>query len=448
MKDKIFVIWSGDNKTALQVKRILESKHNYICTIGGNSDNNSKFASVGDTVLQQIKSCNQAIVIFQNKADGTVSNNLFFELGYVFASYGAKKVHCVKRSHETVVLPSDFDGAFVEPIASDDEETFINGIVEYFLGRQKMSIDVNKMLLINNRYRIHDMIQKHYSESGSSCSDYELAQYILFYTQAAQMFNDAKAVQNELAAFKRQFSHEFSEELEISVNMSLSFFELMDGIQINPDGKVFVSDDVFFKYNNRSKETLEDLQNDKNGSFGIWAKVFATEQLAYGCMLFAENEENERDMRDALYEKCISLAQDSLTLITELENTASCKENNDSTGLIALIKAYVYRNLFVSMTELGKADSLQWLKKAQKEHKSLIRHYDQGAIDSKLYNNFRMEYYLNLSEYMRYADDDAMDKFERKMHLSEINKYLKYIEQEEGASVYVKKINKYYQELQ
>ena len=104
MKDKIFIAWSGSNGEALKVKSILESKFNYVCCIGGNADNSSRYSSVGDTVIQQIKECNQAIrgrhgdqqikecnqaiVIFQNRADGAVSNNLFFELGYVLAMYG------------------------------------------------------------------------------------------------------------------------------------------------------------------------------------------------------------------------------------------------------------------------------------------------------------------------------------------------------------------------
>lgn len=447
MKDKVFIIWSGSNETAVKIKRILEHDHNYICTIGGNSDNNSDFASVGDTVLQQIKACNQAIVIFQNKADGTVSNNLYFELGYVFASYGAKKVHCVKRRNDNVVLPSDFDSAFVEPIDSDDEDKFVNGIIDYFLGRQKMSIDVNKMVLINTRYRIRDMIQKHYSENGSSCSDYELAQYVLFYMQAAQMFNDVKHVQEEITAFKRQHNHEFSEELDLAVNVCLAFFDLVSGIYINSAGKVCCDDDTFFRFNTRSKESLEELKDDDFGSFGIWAKLFIVEQLTYAHLLFAENVDNEQDMREMLYEKCISLAEQSLEIVAELEATTPCRENNDSVGLISLIKAYLYRNTFCCMEALGIENRVHWLEKAKREHKSLIRHYDQGAIDSKLYDNFRMEYYLNLSEYMSYADDGSMDKFEKKMYLNEINKYLKLIEQEEDANIYVKKIGEYYQDL-
>ena len=133
MKDKVFIAWSGSNTVAMKVKRIMEKDRKYVCSIGGNADNNSQFSSVGDTVIQQIKICNQAIVIFQNRKDGNVSNNLFFELGYVLAKYGQMKVHCVKRSSEVVTLPSDFDNSFVESLEEESDDDFAQKIVDYVL---------------------------------------------------------------------------------------------------------------------------------------------------------------------------------------------------------------------------------------------------------------------------------------------------------------------------
>ena len=113
MKDKIFIIWSGTNQVAQKVKNILENEYNYICYVGGNYNNDSQMVSIGDTVIRQMKSCNQAIVIFQNKDTGVISNNLFYELGYVSSEYGMKKVHCVRKMHDNILSPSDFDNSFV-----------------------------------------------------------------------------------------------------------------------------------------------------------------------------------------------------------------------------------------------------------------------------------------------------------------------------------------------
>ena len=246
MRGKVFIAWSGTRSVAEKVKRILDTEYDYICYIGGNSDNSSQYSSVGDTIIQQIKNCNQAIVIFQNKADGNVSNNLFFELGYVLSRYGTRKIHCVKKKDEKIVLPSDFDSSFVEPIQSDDEESFARGIVNCFLERQKMSIVEYKMWLIDNRYKIKEKIASHYSQEGSKCSDYELAQYLIFYMQAAHMFDDEAKVRREIEKFHKEHNNEFSLELRCSVKMCLAFFKMTSSIQPSLDNSaVYIGEDDF-----------------------------------------------------------------------------------------------------------------------------------------------------------------------------------------------------------
>ena len=49
---------------------------------------------------------------------------------------------------------------------------------------------------------IRERIEYHYSEYGSKCSDYELAQYVLYYLQAAQLFGDEEKVLKEMIEFK------------------------------------------------------------------------------------------------------------------------------------------------------------------------------------------------------------------------------------------------------
>ncbi len=274
MKDCIFVAWSGTNEVAIRIKGILEKK-NYKCIIGGNSDNNSTFASIGDTVIQQIKTCNQAIVVFQNKKDGSVSNNLFFELGYVMALYGSTKVHCVRKENEIVTLPSDFDNSFVEPIKNSDcDDDFVNGIIQYFFARQKLSIVENKMDLINNRYRIHDYIQSHFSETGSKCSDYELAQYILYYMQAAHMFSDEKIVEKEIRKFREDNHSNLSEELSYAINVCLAYLNLIDNIQLTDDGNMYIERRTYREFRDVDEQIYEDIIEDDTGIFDEWCKVF------------------------------------------------------------------------------------------------------------------------------------------------------------------------------
>ncbi len=447
MKDKVFIAWSGSNEMAMRVKRILEEEYNYICYIGGNADNNSSYASIGDTVIQQIKTCNQGIVIFQNKANGSISNNLFFELGYIFAKYGAKKTHCVRRASESVVLPSDFDNAFVEPIGDSDDEKFARGIVKYFLARQKMSIDINKMMIINNRYRVHDMIQTHYSENGSRCSDYELAQYMLFYQQASQMFGDEKEVYREIVDFKRRNNFDFSSELATSVSICLSFFELLMSIKHGVNGPYVDSHD-YKVYADSCEDVMGEIKEDDDGTFDEWANVFVSQQLTYATLLFAGHPEHNDEMRELLYEKCISDCEKALHYIKILEKSTPCIENNDAIGLVSLFKAYLYRNIYVSHKNLGNDEYNDWLKKSMKERKSLLRNFSQGSIDSKLFANFEMEYYLALAEYLLFSEKGSVDRFEQKMCMSEINRYLKQVEKEDNSNFYVDQIGSYFRKLQ
>lgn len=445
MKDKVFIGWSGSNKAALEVKKLLEQNNSYVCSIGGNSDNNSQYSSVGDTVLQQIRECNQAIIIFQNRADGAVSNNLFFELGYVLSLYGQKKVHCVKRAHEQVVLPSDFDNSFVEAI--DDSgvngKTFEQGIVEYFIGRQKMSITDNKMYLINNRYILHDKIQSHYSETGSKCSDYELAQYIMFYMQAAHMFGDEKKILKEISDFKQAHHYDFSPELALAVNICLSFFDLVLNIQVEKEtAEVFVEKKLFWRVKQDYTHYLNQIICDETGIFDEWAQTFIYEHLTYAHMLVSNNKSLTYEVRKSLKEEAITYGNITIEKINDLLKQAPSKENNDEIGLISLLKAYVYRNIFLAKQFLGAQDVFEWIDKTLKERESLKNNFSRGTIDTQLYNNFNMEYYLALVNYLSFNKN--IDHFELEMYKDEIYDYLNSIKNDDSGNAFLKQIAYWY----
>ena len=440
MKDKVFIVWSGDSSVAQKVKNRLEGNHNYICLIGGGFGTQVQAMSVGDTVIKQMNLCNQAIVLFQNRQTGTVSDNLFFELGYVAASYGWKKIHCISRKGESILLPSDFDNSFVEAIEGKTDDEFADNIVAFFLKRQRLSLVVNKMQLINNRHIMHDIIQAHYSEMGSKCSDYELAQYILFYMQAAVMFQDEPKVLEELRDFKRKHNMEFSKEITIAVNLSVALLEVQVGLK-NDGGTVFLDEPAFRKYYNACRNILDEIEEDASGTFDEWAKTFASENIAYACCHYAENPGISDSMRTSLYERTIKYGKEALVHIEQLEANTPTNENNDSTGLISLFKAYVYRHLFLACRSICREEAGEWLNKALKERAQLVRNYNDYAVDSKLYMNFEMEYYLILIEYLNYYGRDGMDPFDFEMSLSEIDEFIAKTERNNSVHVFMKAIS-------
>ncbi len=447
MKDRVFIVWSGTNQLAKRVASILEQKQ-YVCIIGGNEDNNSQCTTIGDTVLRQIRECNQAIVIFQKRSDNEVSRNLFFELGYVLASYGTTKVHCVRRASEEIALPSDFDNSFVEPIFDDglDEKELAASIVDYFMRRQKMDIPENKMYLINNRYLIHDKITSHYSDNGSKCSDYELAQYLLFYMQAAHMFGDEKKVYDELFEFKNRNQQNFSRELSLAVNMTVSFLSMVSQIKMTDDCEAYIDEIVFgeFEDDYRLYEREGEKLRDNVGCFGEWALVFVHEQMAYCYMLSANNEAFDKEDKDYLINKQKEYANKAIVAMEELEKRIPSTDNNDRIGLLSLLRAYVYRNMFLAKEYLQEADAGDYLKKTMEERESLHSNFKNGTIDSQLYETFCMEYYLAIANYFSFVPEEEISRFEKRRYRRQMLEYLDSIKKQDSvANPFVKQIEKW-----
>lgn len=439
MKDKIFIVWSGSDKVAQKVKQVLENSYNYICFVGGHFEGDTQMLTVGDTILRQMRSCNQAIVLFTNKLGGKVSSNLFFELGFSTATYGLKKVHCVKKKGDAIQLPSDFDNSFVEEMDGNNDDEVAHNIVNYFISRQKLSIDTNKMYLINNRYIIHEMIQAHYSDAGSRCSDYELAQYILFYMQASVMYQDDARILDELVTFKKNHNMDFSNEVRMSVNISISLLEIQTKL-VSDDDAVYINESDFRGYFAKMKDILNDIAEDDSGTFDEWARVIAAENLAYVCTLYASNPKIDEKMRTFLYKKVKEYGTRGLNYITDLERIAPCVENNDNVGLIAMFRAYIYRHLFLVAKFEQDKNSEIWLNKTIQETRLLIRNFDNSSIDTKIYNNFEMEYFVNLLEWMIFKGKDNIDEFDHMMYISEIDNFISKISETGNVHAYIKKI--------
>ena len=444
MKDRVYIAWSGTIDIALKVKQILENRCNYKCFIGGNEANDSNFASVGDTVLQQIKNCNQAIVVFQKRKDGFISNNLFFELGYALASYGPTKVHCVRFAHEEISLPSDFDNSFVEPIDDPDVETMANGVVNYFLTRQKLSVNINKMYLINNRYMIRDFIKRHFSEQGSKCSDYELAQYLLFYAQAAQMFDDVTAVRSEIQAFKQMYQYSFSYELGIAVDICLTFFELYSNIQIDSNNVAYIDKQTYRRAKEKFENIEADIKDDETGIFDEWARVFTCDYMVFATDLFLGDPDLSIERKRRIACRTIELADECISRIETLQETAPIVENNDHIGILSIFKSYLYDHKFIAHDFLGDQVAIEWLKASKKEKSSLRKNFDYGTIDSHLSENLDMEYMLTLIKYLSCAQKLNLDEEEKEECVDEIGDFIARTQNKKTNNKFMEKLTKEY----
>jgi|GEM_PF-1491428 len=460
MKDKVFIIWSGSKEVAIKIADKLRAR-DYFCEVGGNHDNNSEHLSVNATVIDQMNRCNQAIAIFQNKATtGRVAENLIFELGYVLARYGARKLHCVKRLRDEIKMPSDFDNSFIEGLNDESEEAFVNDVVKYFSERQKLAVEENKMSLIGRRYKMKEFIESHYSSGGAHCSDYELAQYMLFYMSAAQIFGEEEKVMTELFEFKKQYQSKFSLELMMSVNECYYFLKMLT-CRKSENNEVYIDTAAYTEFMKQATDIDKKIVNDIKGPFDEWARFILEEQMAYACLLYSGAPKLSDKIRLIMHQSSIKYGFKSLESAVTLSKSVSAKDNNDNIGLIKLLRSYVYRNLFLSNKFINEhkdlltsqdekdfdyeAESLKWLEICLTERRELVLNYGNGVVDSGIYENFRMEYYLILAEYLTTMSIEKMDMMDYFLLKSELSSYMEDIKANgQKTNVYIEKIFGYY----
>ena len=304
-----------------------------------------------------------------------------------------------------------------------------------------MSIRENKMMLINNRYKIHEYIQRHFSDQGSKCSDYELAQYILFYIQAGHMFGDEAKTREEILNFKNAYHSYFSEELSIAVNMCITFYDMVMSIKIGDSGNTYLERADFRRFRDKYNEFNERIIDDDTGTFDEWARTFLVEHFTYAYSLYAMNPNNSEEVCKKNMEHCRYWAEYTIKMLDFLSSESYIRDNNDHRGLISVFYAYAYRNLFLVYRYLGDEETaLEWLKKTMKERTLLKNNFDRGSIDTQLCDNFEMEYYLALIEFLTYADKLGLDEDDVEDYKDEIARYIAESKKDSTRNRYIDRI--------
>ena len=91
MSEKVFIGWSGSNTIAEAVKIRLETK-GFEGVVGGDTRKETSLF-LGQSILNEIDQCHQAIFIMQLKKDGYISANTLFEFGYCLSRLDRNKIH-------------------------------------------------------------------------------------------------------------------------------------------------------------------------------------------------------------------------------------------------------------------------------------------------------------------------------------------------------------------
>ena len=431
MKGKIFIAWSGKNDLAVAVKNKLEQE-DYLGIVGGQSRTDGGLF-VGEVVLRELDQCNQAIFIVQKKANGLISNNLMFELGYALSRFETNRIHVfyIDITPDDKTIPSDIKGIWANFYQSDEADDISAKLIEDFLANQKNIIPDEKMSVIDSFYGIREKIRRY--PYSPHCSEYEFAQYILFFAQAAYMFDSVEYALGELKDLIRKLNN-VEAELDYAIRSGICYLEMLAFIQ-KDNGVIFLKKEDFRNINRRLKSLIEKGETWEENDFTLWFLAMLYDQINFIRLLYAFCPELTEEEKQKSLLLSMEYGKKCLEVCEKLE-----KQKNNYL-MVQLYKAYVYRN-FYTVEKNASKDSIkasEYLNESLKSRKYLIEYYETHTINSVLFDNFEMEYFLALSEYFEYVDDeddlldykeDCQDYISRKKNLyRDKNHYISVIEE-------------------
>ncbi len=408
MKGKVFIAWSGDNHIAHKVKKFLEEK-DYKGVVGGQSGTDGSLF-VGSAVLAEIDQCNQAIFIVQEKNEKEpISGNIMFELGYALSRFNSNKIHVFYINLEKIKgkIPSDLEGIWSNVLdmsdINDEQETsrIAEKITEAFLEKQKNVVPEEKMSIVNSYYSIKDTVRDYHLLP--KCSEYEFAQLVLIFSQAAYMFDDVSSALSELRNLIKRLTN-VSEELDYAIRFGVCYLEIFEKVINKEVGRMYLEKGDYRKIKRQLLSLLEKGQTWNKDDFSLWYLALVNDSINYSTILYSYLPDLDTEERIKAMESSIEYGESCLSSCDELA------KNNMNRQLVELYRAYMYRNLATAyMGGVGpKEQGIEFLKKSFESRKYLFEYYEMHEINSRLFDNFELEYFLVLSERFEYVEDEEI----------------------------------------
>ncbi len=402
MKGRIFIAWSGTNAIATAVQDRLAQEDYQPIVGGGGGGPNMVDMFVGAAVLRQIDQCSQAIFIMQKKRDGTISSNLMFELGYALARFNPRKIHVfyIDIPHNDPVIPSDIMGIWADFFDTTAGLDVADSIVEKFLRNQRIMIPENKMMVIDSYYTYRDQL-RNYPEAPF-CSEFELAQYVLFFGQAAYMFGDEQEATHILRKLSNVLMRENpGPELVQALRFSICYLDLFN--RWKKEGELlYLSRDDYAALRHTLDGVAEVLKHWPENDFTLWFQVFLYDAINFILILHsyapgipAGNVRKMLDRSEEFARKCLA-ACDKLT------------KERTNTQCVLLYQAYMYRNLSTYYLRIQGADKdiYENLHFSYSRRLDLFNYSEMTDLNTRLRDTFEMEYFLALSELLGYVREE------------------------------------------
>ncbi len=439
MKGKVFIGWSGDTKIAEDVKKKLKKAD--FEGIRGGQTRADNFMYLGQAILKEIDGCNQAVFIFQKKKDGSISSSTLFELGYALARLETNKIHVfyVDIPEKDPSIPSDLEGIWAEHLFNIENEQIDDKVVAKFLDNQKKVFIGNKMNIINTYYEKRSEFERYHEKPF--CSEYELAQHVLFFSQAAYMFSDVNEGLEHLNRLGEKFTP-MGPELLQSMRFAKTYLTFIHSIKSEGEDRIYLESAPFRSARDTLRDIMECIAGWPETEFKQWLEILALESLNYILILRTAAPDVNPDRRNRLLESSLEYAERTLERCTALcgepKNEISDVSTNEQA--VTLYRAYMYRNLFTAYLKKTAPDrekAYKYLTLSYQERKKLLEYYKVKTISSRIFDSIEMEYFLAISELLEYMDDEDL----REENIESCSDYLERIQNlHQKKTVYINKI--------
>lgn len=418
MKDNVFIVWSGNKgqDLALKVKEMLEL-NDYKCIVGGEGGVTNGM-HVGTTIINQMNTCTQAIIIVQKKENGTISNNLFFEWGYLVSHLGDTKSHVyyIDIEEHDSAIPSDLHGIWVTYLKSASVEATSEEIVNKFIAQKVSPVQRDKMSVIDLYYNLKAKISEHRCEC--SYAELDLAQNILFFAQSAYLFHKETDALETLRKLDNLFQYENvmqSPELDAAVDFATCYLSVLNPDTIAREGSMpYLSASGYSSAKRVLTALVKRVEACRGeGEFYKWFFMFVYDALNYICVLYTMLPGAAERRKIRIFKESITYAEISLAWCDALSS------QSENTMCLNLYEAYIYRNMATAYKFLGERgvdekytkEAVQELMlKSLQKRSAIFDHYSNRSINTRLLENFEQEYYFALSEIL--ADNVGKETIE------------------------------------
>ncbi len=423
MKDKVFIAWSGEHSRAETIRQKLKALK-FDAVIGGNVNEEAENVFVGQTVISQMRSCAQAIFLIQTKSDGTISSNLLFEFGYLLNKLQFDKIHAffLDIKENDAKIPSDIRGVWADYLSTATEEDVNEKMVKLFMGRQFQIIKDDKLNIIVNRYYYTNLIKNYLT--APQITEYELAQYLLFYPQVIYFNGQDEESETIINSFFQSYHH-YSDELQIALMFCKTSMEFYN-VFFSKENNVLSEHEAYTKIY-KYEELLERVENLPETEFQIWLFAFIYEHLGFVLYYYLLSSQEDVLKKIEQYKKIIQYNQCALRYLNELSDGKYASGEN--LYFSTLFKAYVYRQKAISHKNIflythspeDAKEGERCFVNSFKMRKILYNSFPNMRANEKVLGNMELDYYLSMSEIIEFEEFSA----KRERYKTELKNYLK-----------------------